>query len=351
MKRIFFVIIVYFIFIILKPSWGEEAGLERNTKFRLLENLNVSYEIFPNLRLREGGGSEFEIMGAQVNLKYTLQGQKGDFGILNIEKAVTTEGKKFFKYKDGSRHFHYHFENNYFILKGPQGKINLEIGNFDIRYGLLSYYDVHYTILQTLYPQNLGIKKDVGLAIFGYSGNFDYAVSITNGTGDFGLSLHHQKLFTLRLGKESEFGNLKYGVSYLTGRAPEGEMGFMHRMDKAKDVPKVHKDRYGFDIQYLWQNFTLRSEFNFGKDELRKTIGLYTGLDYEISPKIIASVKYDFWDADMDNSGNHQSAGVELSYKMNANYTLHSAYVGIYEKKMGMRNKDGEFTIQLNIIF
>ncbi|HEX9913021.1 MAG TPA: hypothetical protein VGB01_07240, partial [candidate division Zixibacteria bacterium] len=164
------------------------------------------------------------------------------------------------------------------------------------------------------------------------------------------IDFKNEGLFIFRLGKSN--GDLKYGLSLLSGGAPEGEYMLGMMMKKDEKVNFVHKNRLGFDIQYPFRAFTLRGETVFGKDEKINVGGFYLGTDYEITPKILASFKTNFWDPDFKNKDFITDLGFGLSYRMNKYATTRVAYDKSWAKdEMGMSESTGFFTVQLNLNF
>jgi hypothetical protein len=286
----------------------------------------------------------FLIHGVEVNFRYIFQGESGDWATLVLQGSYSPDFDYF------SREFNYHYGDIYFVLKGPKGQVNLKIGKFVIPFGNLQYYTSHLLILQPMFQRSLGIREDIGIGVGGYFKDYEYDLSFTNGRHDGRIDFKNEGLFIFRLGKSN--GDLKYGLSLLSGGAPEGEYMLGMMMKKDEKVNFVHKNRLGFDIQYPFRAFTLRGETVFGIDEKINVGGFYLGTDYEITPKILASLKYDFWDPDFKNKDYIIDSGLGLSYRMNKYITPRIAYEKSWAKdEMGMSESTGFFTVQLNLNF
>lgn len=90
--------------------------------------------------------------------------------------------------------------NTYAQLKGPLGHVNLWLGRYILPFGLLANYDTERLLVQSLDPQSLGIKLDLGAQVLGYFGPLDYAVSVSQGTGKGVNDPDGNKLLTTRIG-------------------------------------------------------------------------------------------------------------------------------------------------------
>jgi len=286
----------------------------------------------------------FLFHGVEVNFRYIFQGESGDWGTLVLQGSYSPDFDFF------SREFNYHYGDKYFVLKGPKGQVNFKIGKFVVPFGNLQYYVSHILILQPMFQRSLGIREDIGIGVGGYFKDYVYDLSFTNGRHDGRIDFKNEGLFILRFGKSD--GDLKYGLSFLSGGAPEGEymIGMMHKEDEK--IAFVHKNRLGFDIQYPFRAFTLRGEIVVGRDEKINVGGFYLGADYEITPKILASLKADFWEPDFKNKDYIIDSGLGLSYRINKYVTPRVAYEkSLAKDEMGMSESIGFFTVQLNLNF
>jgi hypothetical protein len=286
----------------------------------------------------------FLLHGIEVNFRYIFQGESGDWATLVLQGSYSPDFDYF------SREFNYHYGDKYFVLKGPKGQVNFKIGKFVVPFGNLQYYVSHLLVLQPMFARSLGIREDIGAEVGGYFKDYEYDMSFTTGRGDGRINFKNEGLFIFRLGRTN--GDLRYGFSFLSGGAPEGDymIGMVHKEDEK--INYVHKNRLGFDIQYPYRAFTLRGEAVFGRDEKINVGGFYLGTDYEISPKIFASLKYDFWDPDFENNDYIMDLGFGLSYRINKYVTPRVAYENSWSKDTeGMNKKVGLFTTQLNLNF
>jgi len=289
-------------------------------------------------------GDNFILHGIEINFKYIFQGESGDWATLVLQASYSPDFDFF------SREFNYHYGDKYFVLKGPKGKINFKIGKFVVPFGNLQYYVSHLLILQPMFQRSLGLREDIGLEINGYFKDFDYDISFTNGRHDGKIDFKNEWLFIFRIGRN--LGDLKYGISALSGGAPEGNymLGMMHPLEKK--VEFVHKNRVGLDFQYPLRQATVRGELVAGRDEDKRVWGFYWGMDYEIFSKLLFSLKYSFWDPDKDNSDYIHEAGAGLDYRFNRFVTARIAYEKGWRKdNMGMKENLGLFSAQLNLNF
>jgi hypothetical protein len=291
----------------------------------------------------------FILHGVELNFKYFFQGESGDWGTLVLQAAYSPDFDFF------SREFNYHYGDKYFVLKGPRGKINFKIGKFVVPFGNLQYYVSHLLILQPMFQRSLGLREDIGFEINGYLKDFDYDISFTNGRPDSRINFKNEWLFICRIGRN--LGDLRYGISGLSGGAPQGDYathldGMFGIMKKEEKVKFVHKNRVNLDFQYPLRQVTFRGELVGGKDKKKAVWGFYSGMDYEIFSKLLLSLKYNFWNPDKDNSDYLHETGAGLNYKFNRFVTTRIAYERGWQKdNMGMKEKFGLFTTQLNLNF
>ena len=289
-------------------------------------------------------GDNFLIHGAEVNFKYIFQGESGDWATLVLQASYSPDFDFF------SREFNYHYGDKYFVLKGPRGQVNLKLGKFVVPFGNLQYYVSHLLVLQPMFARSLGIREDIGLEVGGYFKDYEYDMSFTNGRGDGRINFKNEGLFVFRLGRID--GDLRYGISGLVGGAPEGEYMIGRMMKEEQEVNYVHKNRLGFDIQYPYREFTFRGEAVVGRDKDTNVGGFYLGGDYEITPKILASLKTNYWDPNLKAQDYIIDAGLGLGYRINKYVTPRIAYEKSWSKDSeGMNKSTGLFTAQLNLNF
>jgi len=311
-------------------------------------NYQISGALDSRFMLNDGQGKinsdNFLIHGVEVNFKYIFQGESGDWATLVLQASYSPDFDFF------SREFNYHYGDKYLVLKGPRGQVNLKLGKFVVPFGNLQYYVSHLLILQPMFARSLGIREDIGLGIGGYFKDYEYDMSFTNGRGDGRINFNNEGLFVFRLGRTD--GDLKYGISGLVGGAPEGEymIGMMMKEDEKTNY--VHKNRLGFDVQYPFREFTIRGEAVVGRDADNSVGGFYLGGDYEITPKILASLKTAYWDPNFKVNDYIIDAGVGLGYRINKCVTPRIAYEKSWSKDAeGMNKSTGLFTAQLNLNF
>ena len=286
----------------------------------------------------------FLIHGAEVNFKYIFQGESGDWAALVVQASYSPDFDFF------SREFNYHYGDKYFVLKGPRGQVNLKLGKFVVPFGNLQYYVSHLLILQPMFTRSLGTREDIGVEVGGYFKDYEYDLSFTNGRGDGRISLKNEGLFIFRIGRTN--GDLRYGISGLIGGAPEGEYMIGMMMREEEKINYVHKNRLGFDIQYPYREFTLRGELIVGRDEKVNVGGFYLGGDYELTPKILASLKMNYWDPNLKAKDYIIDAGLGLGYRINKYVTPRIVYEKSWSKDAeGMNKSTGLFTTQLNLNF
>ena len=105
----------------------------------------------------------------------------------------------------------------YLQYKGPLGRWNIRAGHYLLPFGLLANYDTERLLLRGLEETSLGIRHDTGAETFGRMGDWDYAVSVTDGLSDILFSdSRANPLFTARAAYVK--GDWQVGFSTLAGR-------------------------------------------------------------------------------------------------------------------------------------
>ncbi|MFB0566343.1 MAG: porin [Candidatus Aminicenantaceae bacterium] len=138
--------------------------------------------------------------------------------------------------------------------------------------------------------RDIGSKgRDIGVAIKGRLSEIEYTVGIFNGSGINKTDDNDRKdiagRFVFHL-----FRNLSFGLSYYNGR-----YGF-HPGD-----PAVKRNRSGIDIIFVQQEFSIKGEYIFARDDQTEKYGWYLQGGYFIMPeKIQAIVRYDSFDKNKD---------------------------------------------------
>ena len=232
-----------------------------------------------------------------------------------------------------------------------QYKVNssakIKAGHFDSPFGLEQVLDTHGTILQTLASQNIGFKKDWGVALEGALPHFDYSTALQLGSG---MSIYRKDgsfLATTRIGTPSE-NNLQGGLSLMYGEAlqPKG-MSTFPRAELVFDTT-VLKKRVGLDGQYLWGQYLVKAEVAYGKDDKKDVVGHLFEIDYTIPrfQDLRLGLQYKIWQHDIEKSGTDDSTiTLSASYKLSAAVTLRTALMHDINRMGGQ--EDDRVLVQL----
>lgn len=111
----------------------------------------------------------------------------------------------------------------------------------------------------------------------------------------------------------------------------------------------VNRDRLGFDLSYDLKNFSLRSEYIYGKDDQTEREGYYVlGGYYLLQKKVQLVAKYDFYDADkakVDDASTWVVLGA--NYNFNANTKLQVNYSIKQEESTSIDNNFANVQLQI----
>lgn len=232
----------------------------------------------------------------------------------------------------------------YLQYKGPLGSWNLRAGHYLLPFGLLANYDTERLLMRGLEETNLGIRKDTGGELFGHIGDWDYAISVTDGLSDIRLvDSRANPVVTARLAYVKEEEDFQVGMSTLAGR-PWARFGPVIGEGNDDDEPArfTEERRLGLDATKSWGPLTVRAETSGGTDEGRGVWGGVVLADYALLPKLDLNTRYAFWHRD----GNNQSVGVGLSYNI-----WQGLYLRVADNYQFGRQEKNAFTTQVYFEF
>ena len=199
----------------------------------------------------------------------------------------------------------------YAQVKGPLGRINLRAGRYILPFGLLANLDTERQLIQSLEPLSLGIKLDTGVQVFGFTGPFDYAVSISQGTGELD-DPDSNKLLVARLGRQGEDG--RWGLSYLDGRVVVDAEDFLQQ-------GRFDRQRLAVDAEFDFVPWLLRGELIAGKDDGRSVYGGILLADYDFNARLSLNTKLAWWNSTDDA----REVALGVSYRLPKNFILRAA--------------------------
>lgn len=287
---------------------------------------------FPHL----SGAGTFQISGGLDGRYVNTDGDENDATLeglfLNFRKTFSDDkGDRFIAV--GQLDADHNFEEirpyqTYLQYKGPLGRWNIRAGHYILPFGLLSDYDTERLVLRTLEPLSLGIKLDTGVEFFGYLGNFDYAVSVSEGTGRNRLAdIDDDKIVTTRIGWQGQ--DINIGLSALIGRVLT-EKNSVISDDLGSN--RFYEKRIGLDAARFAGPLVLRGELLFGEDNDIKVGGTLLKADYALTPKLELNLKTAYW----QREGKRNFAGAGCSYELARGLFLRIAN----EHEFGKENKN-----------
>jgi len=177
-------------------------------------------------------------------------------------------------------------DQGYLQYKGPLGKWNITLGRYRLPFGLLANYSTDRLLIKTIEYETIGFCSDNGLQISGILKDFDYAISLSQGVGKHfkSIDIDNQGLITFRVGYQGvDFEDFRIGLSGLTGKI------YQEVDDK---VGILNKKLLAIDIIKYSGRLVARSEFSYGKESEKTILGVFSGVDYAILPKIDINTGY-----------------------------------------------------------
>lgn len=272
-------------------------------------------------------GTEAEFAGAFLNLRQVWADTSGDrwIGVAQL---------------DFDRNFEdVHPYQAYLRYKGPLGKWNILAGHFLLPFGLLANYDTERLLLQGIETTNLGIRTDTGAQLFGRSGDWDYAVSLTDGLSNSRLFDDDARpVLTTRVAYVKEVWQV--GFSALAGRVWSR---FEPLTGEANDSGAVARERrFALDALRVWGPLTLRAEASAGTNNGERVWGGVLLADYAIAPKLELNFRYAIWRPLFTN----QTVGAGLTYEVG-----HGFFVRIADNYELTGMKNNALTTQLYFEF
>lgn len=263
------------------------------TNFLFAEGLQVSGGVDSRVNHEtRSDHTEAELHGLFLNLRKVWSDETGDrwIGVSQID------------FDDNFSDIHPY--QVYLQYKGPLAKWNLRAGHYLLPFGLLSNYDTERLLLQGLEEISLGIRKDTGAELFGRVGDWDYAVSVTEGLGDAHfIDSRANPLLSSRVAYVQD--DWQVGLSTLIGQVVfDGRNDFNH--DDAQER------RFALDTSKSWGPLTLHAEGIGGTENGEPVGGGIALADYALTDKLELNTRYAYWHGAAD----YQFAGIGLSYQI-----------------------------------
>ncbi len=193
------------------------------------------------------------------------------------------------------------FHNAFFEYKLGLGEA-LRIGHFDAAFGLEPVLDTHGTLLQTLAFDNLGFKKDWGLAYKSMLGDFDYEVSATLGSGMSIRQKDDNFLLATRISGGEKAG-FEYGLSLLYGQTLMTNESWTIPQGKLTSSDSVKRKRIGFDMRFTLGVYSVLSELIVGDHDGATVTGALLQLDYVLpdAQDITLKLQTKYWQNEIND--------------------------------------------------
>lgn len=194
--------------------------------------------------------------------------------------------------------------------------------------------------------------RDIGIQLGGtilkYNDRpvIDYRLGVYNGSGINTTDANEKKDFATRLILHPVAG-LDISAAFYNGSRYIAEV----KTGTVVTTPakNVTRDRYGFDLSYDLNNFSVRGEYLHGTDELIDREGYYAQVGYYfLQKKLQLLAKYDFYDADKSKVNNASTWYVlGANVNLNANVRLQANYTFKQEEGTGIDNNYASLQFQI----
>lgn len=240
---------------------------------------------------------EVELNGLFLNLRQVWADETGDrwIGVAQVD-------------------FDHNFESIapyqlYLQYKGPLGKWNARAGLYLLPFGLLATYDTERLLLTGIENTSLGIRQDVGAQVFGHFGDWDYALSVTDGLSNIRfVDSRANPVLSARLAYVKD--DWQVGLSMLIGR-PWARFEPLVGGEESS-ARFTQERRLALDATKSFGPLTLRAEASGGTESARGVWGGVVLADYALLPKLDLNTRYAYWHRD----GDSQSIGLGVSYNV-----------------------------------
>ncbi len=251
----------------------ETLDADRSLWDMLGENLRVSVDLVSRVDISRLRGEFAFLNAAGLDIHKVFSDEQGDIGTLLLQPYVVRRDNQFARpiEFDGDDAFVIELHDFYFNLtRWGRGRTNFKIGHFDVPFGLEPQIDTHFTLHQFTPLHDAGFKKDWGFSLNGAFPEFDYEVSLTQGTGmDLSGRNLDPYLVAGRIGTPSN-ENFVLGLSALYGEVIDNHG--THRVDDGDPLDTrqpgrfVRRLRVGADVTKVFEQFTLLGQVSGGRD-------------------------------------------------------------------------------------
>ena len=200
--------------------------------------------------------------------------------------------------------------------------LKISIGQMKIpltREGLAPSSQLDFIDRAMITAREYGDRRDTGLLLSGQANIIKYSVGVFNGAGSNTSDNNDEKDFAARMVVQP-MESLTLGASTYYGS----------NSHVASDVADVERFRIGGELVYVYNPFTLKTEYMQGQDDSIDSRGYYAAFTYVFNPKIEFAMRYDAWEYDLTAKdgeslitlgGNYRLQG--NAAKIMVNYILH----------------------------
>lgn len=178
-------------------------------------------------------------------------------------------------------------DQGYVQYKGPMGRWNIILGRYIAPFGLLPNYSTKRLLIKTLEYETAGLSSDSGLQVSGVLKDFDYAVSLSQGTGaNRWADIDNEQVVSFRIGRQgADFEDLRVGLSGFLGRV-------MPDKTHGKTGSAAYKKLLAVDLIKYHGPMVARAEITVGEEGDKLLNAAFLGADYAIFPKTDLNFAY-----------------------------------------------------------
>ena len=298
-------------------------------------------EVLPRLDIRARGGSgvpdTLRVMQSEIDIRFSVN--KDDEELVafslgpNVETAMTGRGRQM------------HFANYYGVWNFGVDKPKLKFGQFVVPFGTMAEYDTHDLVLQTPYARTLGVRLDQGLAIEGYRGEVDYALSLTSGDGRGRTNGSYAASFRMARDYEVDDDVYRLGLSLLHGKSmPVFPIMPMPIPMAGRPQSRADKERIAVDLDWLHGIDSIRAEVVLGLDDGDPVNGQWALWNHPFSYDTELTLHADRWQG---RNGVAYGAGASLHHRLDDLTGVRVAYEPRWARPDGMLDSSsGVMTVQ-----
>ena len=261
--------------------WGSDSEPVDGNKPTLFDslqnNLRANIDVISRVQTTSRRGEAEALSAVGFDLRKVFSDEQGDIGTAVLQPYLVRKDNAYMMptrmidtQQDDA--FSVQLHDFYFnITRWGRGRTNLKFGHFDVPFGIEPTVDTHFALRQYQAMHDAGFKKDWGAELTGELPNFDYAVSVTTGTGlDLTGLDKDPHLFAGRVGTPPD-QNTIFGVSALYGDVIDDHGA--HRVDEGdprepfRQIENmVRRWRLGLDTTHMMGQWTIRGEAAGGRD-------------------------------------------------------------------------------------